>query len=264
MVRFFTLLVCLLGLTLAGAEDAPGPHDLRIADTIDETAVLDAAIRLRVRDGKPGSCVQDRVTLDRALAGLRAGKYDLVLAYRSALPENLHGRARDYAIEAAMIAVNAANVRSSFSSKDLAEIFSGWRKSWKTLNGEDFQIHLMRLEDNAGATRIFRRKIMGKRTFAPAFVRRNGTELLRLAEISEHAVVLTFRPDAELSTVIKAAAIDGVYPSLENLKNGKYPLTDRRVVLMAEKPSPEARALVDFLRRPEMAAVFAECGLVMP
>ena len=264
MVRSLLLLACLVGLALAGAEDVPGPHDLRIADTIGETAVLDAAVRLRVRAGKPGTCVQDRVTLDRALAGLRAGKYDVVLAYRSALPEDLRGRAQDYAVEAAMIAVNAANVRSSFSAKDLTEIFSGWRKTWKTLNGENFQIHLMRLENNAGATEIFRRKIMGDRSFARAFVRRSGAELLRMTELYEHAVTLTFRPDAELSTGVKAAAVDGVYPSLENLKNGKYPLADRRVVLMAEKPSPEAAALMEFLRRPEMAAVFADSGLVMP
>ena len=181
MVRFFTLLTCLFGLTLAGAEDVPGPHDLRIADTVGETAVLDAVIMLRVRAGKPGTCVQDRVTLEHALTGLRAGKYDLVFAYRSELPENLRVRARDYAIEAAMIAVNAVNVRSSFSAKDLAEIFSGWRKTWKTLNGEDFQIHLMRLDDSAGATGIFRRKIMGKREFARAFVRRDGAAIFVLS-----------------------------------------------------------------------------------
>ena len=263
MVRFFTLLACIFGLTLAGAEDVPGPHDLRIADTIGDAAVREAAIRQTLA-GKPGTCVQDRVTLERALAGLRAGKYDAVLAYRSELPEDLRGRARDYAVEAAMIAVNAANVRSSFSARDLAEIFSGWRKTWKTLNGEDFQIHLMRLDDSAGATAIFRRKIMGKQEFARAFVRRSGAELLRLTELYEHAVTLTFRPDAELSTNIKAAAVDGVYPSLENVKNGKYPLADRRVFLMPEKPSPEALALVEFLRRPEMAAVFADSGLIQP
>ena len=119
MVKFLSLLACLFGLTLAGAE--PG---LRIADTIGDAAVREAAIR-RAQGGNAGTCRQERVTLERALAGLRAGEYDLVLAYRSALPEDLRGRARDYAIEAAMIAVNAANVRSSFSAKDLAEIFSG-------------------------------------------------------------------------------------------------------------------------------------------
>ena len=258
MVRRSLALLWLCCLTLAGAEP-----ELRIADAIGDAAVREAAIRWTLSGGA-AACRQERVTLDRALAGLRKGEYDLVLAYRSALPEALRGRGRDYAIEAAMIAVNAANVRSDFSAKALAEIFSGWRRSWKTLNGEEFQIHLMRLEDGAGPVGIFRRKIMGGKEFAPAFVRRDGDELLRLTELNEHAITLTGRPDAELSIGIKAASVDGVAPSIENLKNGRYPLADRRVALTAETPSAGAGSLLEFMRLPDMAAVFAGYGLMMP
>ena len=245
-------------LLLAGQEPV-----LRIADTLGDTLFRAAAIQMALA-GKNITCTQEQMTEEKALAALQKGDVDLVLIHRSRVPEKWQSRCRDYGVEAAMIGMNAQNSRHKFSSRELAEAFSGWKRSWLTLNGSDFQIHLMRQPDTAPAVRIFQRKIMGKRRFAPAFIRENPLELLRLAEVNEHALVLTCRPDMELAIGLRAAEVDGVYPSLENVKNGRYPLSDRRTVIFREKKVPAGERLLEFILSPAMEKTVAEHGLIRP
>ncbi len=255
LTGFFLAFGCLI---LTGAE-----KPVRIADTVGDTVFRSAAVRLTLT-GQPVACSQEKVTVEKALAGLQKGEYDLVLAYRSAVPEKQQKFCRDYAVDAVMIAMNAGNSRNGFTTRELAETFSGEKRSWLTLNGNDFQIHLMRLPDAASAVRIFRDKVMKKRPFAPAFIRENPMELLRLAVLNENALVLTCRPDMELATGLKAAAVDEVYPSLENVKNGRYPLVERRTVLLPEKPSAGVQMLLKTVLSADMENVIAEHGLIRP
>lgn len=246
---FFAVLVC------------AGEPVVRIADTVGETALRTAVIRMAL-SGDPIACTQERVSPEKALAGLRNGTYDMVLMRRSAVPDDLKARCRNYAAEAAMISVNSKNARNDMTSRELAEVFSGWRRSWVTLNGLDFQIHLMRMKMDSFPVQIFREKIMGKRAFAPAFEREDGMELLHLAVVNENALVLTNRPDAELSTSLKVLSVDGIYPSLENVKNGRYPLSEFRTVILNTKPSGKVQKLLTFLFSAEMGKILADHGLI--
>lgn len=252
------LLTLLLCFALSGGEQV-----VRIADTVGDSLIRGVAVRMALA-GTPVTCSQERVTPEKAFAGLRKGEYDLVLAFRSAVPADLQSACRDYAVDAAMISVNAKNSRGNFTSRELAEAFSGWRRSWLTLNGGDYQIHLMRLNSDASAVRIFQQKVMGKRSFAPAYERSSTTELLHMAVLNENALVLSGRPDAELSTGLKAASVDGVYPSLENLKSGRYPLCERRTILTAKEPSAGVQTLLKAVLAADMGSVIADHGLVQP
>lgn len=259
LMKFFAVLLSVFCALSAAGTDAP----VRIADTVGDPVFRTAAIRMALA-GTPVACEQVQTTMEKAFAGLQNGTYDLVLAPRSSVPEKWQKYCRDYGVNAVMIAVNGRNPRSHFTSGELAEIFSGKRRSWITLNGQDFQIHLMRMPDASSPVRIFRERIMGGNAFAPAFVRKNPAELLRLAEVNKNAIVLTLRPDAELSTGLKAASIDGIYPSLENMKTGRYPLCERLTVVYRVPPTGKVKTLLDHIFSAEMAAVIAGHGLVRP
>ncbi|MBQ7393695.1 MAG: substrate-binding domain-containing protein [Lentisphaeria bacterium] len=258
-MKFFVLIFAVWTCQLLAGADGT----VRIADTLGDGVFRAAALQLALA-GKTVACTQERVTPEKAFAGLQKGDYDLVLAYRSLVPESLQSQCRDYAVDAVMLSVNAGNSRSSFTSGELAEAFSGKRRSWVSFNGEDRQIHLMRLEDNSSAVEIFRKKVMGKLAFAPAFERKNTVELLHLAVLNKNALVLSVRPDAELSTGLKAVTVDGVYPSLENVKKGRYPLSERRAVLNGKHLSREAQILLETVFSADMGAVIADCGLIQP
>ena len=122
----------------------------------------------------------------------------------------------------------------------------------------------MRLPEDASAVRIFREKVMGKRSFAPVFERKNTMELLQLTALNENALVLSGRPDVELSTSVKAVSVNGIYPSLANVKNGRYPLSERRVVVTGKNPSGNVQRLLSALFAAETGGVIAEHGLIQP
>ena len=235
-------------------------HTVRIADAIGDDAVRGVALLLAFSGSGKWEIQQTRVTVDEGLKGLREKRYELVLARVSELPEKYGAVREDYAVEGAMIALHGDNAVNDLSCRELAEIFSGWRKSWRTVNGKEFQIHLMKEPDGAFAVEIFRRKIMGKQSFAPAYERQNFMELLELTKIQEHAATLMPRPDIELPDGMRAVAVDHVYPSLENLRNGRYPLTDRRTALHGKELSPDAGLFLKQLRN--AAKILAQYGLI--
>ncbi len=252
-LRVWILLSC--ALLPAGA--------VRVADTIGDAAVRQAAIAC-VLSGRKADVEQISMSVPEALAALKAGKADLALIRKCELPAARQEDGKIYAIETAMVSVHRDNPRNSCSSQELAEIFSGWKKSWVTLNGESFRIHLMRQMPDSVPVRLFCRKILKQRTLAAAFERQDFMEILRLVSVNRHAAALTARPDMEIPTDIKVISVDGVYPSLDHLRAGTYPLCERRMVLSGRRLSSEAEAFLSFILSGDMAVILAEEGLLQP
>ena len=197
--------------------------------------------------------------LNEALKALDAGQADLVLAEEESLPENYRLRRR-YAAETAIIVVNARNAKDQFSSAELRSIFSGTLGDWQSLNGSVYSLHRYGLTEGNPGEKVFRTRIMQDRSYAPELFRRPATsELLLLTAANPNAVAFCGYP-GELSTEVKAAAVDGVFPTLKNLRSGRYPLMSHRVIVMGKKISPQTLLFIRKLGSAEFADLLREHG----
>ena len=123
------------------------------------------------------------------------------------------------------IIVNKDNPVTSLSLDQLQAIFSGEITNWSELGGgkQNIEVYVY-LQDKSAARRIREilftdnsRIIKPGRTF-------NATESLELALMKNpHAIAISGDNDADTSNV-NIVAVDGVMPSVENLKSGDYRL----------------------------------------
>lgn len=196
---------------------------------------------------------------DDALRALDAGEADLVLAHEDAVPESYRLRRR-YAAETAVVVVNAGNGRDHFSVAELRSIFSGTLGDWQSLNGSAYSLHRYGLTDGMPGERLFRSAVMRNRPYASELFRRRGTsELLLLAAASPNAIAFCGYC-ADMPAGVRTAAVDGVFPTVENLRDGRYPLMSYRVVLMGKRVSPQALRFIRRLNSAEFAGQLRRSG----
>ncbi len=179
-------------------------------------------------DGEAPSYIIRTVDLDKAAAELNSGEMDFVVCGSDMLPELKKKvkklNAEPYAIEALAIAVHPSNEIEDIKLKDLRNIFGGKVISWQDYNGSGYMIH-----KNAPGTRLFgcqsfHRLLLDNQPVAKDVVLSNSAdEPLIIARGNRHAMscgVWSLRPDLP----IKFLKVDGIEPTLANIRSGQYPL----------------------------------------
>lgn len=167
-----------------------------------------------------------------------------------------------FAIDGIGIVVNPKNPISNLTTKQLQNVFSGKIKDYKELNlGFSGPVNLY-TRDNSSATR----KVFSKKA-------------LRNSEISKTARVIS--SNAGMKTAIKndingigiislglvdentkLISVDGIYPSLENVKNGVYEVARGLYLLSSGEPKPIAKAFVEYMRSLEGAKIVKKHGFI--
>lgn len=160
-----------------------------------------------------------------------------------------------YAVEAVVAAVPANNPVTGITAAEFKRIYSGRIANWKMLGGPDREIVRAGVAPNAPGERVFQRRVMGLAPFAKG-PDKPGDEILpgmivyrKPAEagvLGRNVPGMIFFGTPALGRVpgLKLLAVDGVAPTRENIRGGKYPLTLTRMVCFRS-----GGALEDFLRR---------------
>lgn len=258
MKTFLLLATLACACALTAAEPAAPPA---VAPTPDKLVICDAipggdptvrSLALEIAAANPQLAVSiEKQLLADALKALEAGDADLVLADESSLPPE-SGLYRRYAAVVALVIVNATNARRDFNLSELQSVYTGTLGDWKSLNGAAFSLHRMALSEGLPAELLFRSKVMQERRYAKAIYRKaDSTQLLLLAAVNPHAIAIVGYPNRELGNALYAAAVNGIEPTLENLKSGKYPLMGYRAAVLPKKVSPQLRQFLRLLSSPE-------------
>ncbi len=235
----------LLAAVFAAGAEAPKPTEkLAIVETITgrDNAVHELALRTGIAN-RELAVELTRANLADALKALDEGRADLVIAYVDQLPAGRRLR-RVYAREAALIAVNAENSRKSFSSAELANIFAGTLGDWKSLNGSAFSFHRYGITEEVPGETVFREKVLKERQFANTYRRSDPAELMLLVGANPNSIAILPAIAETPPAKVALAAVDGIEPTTENLRNGKYPLYKDRVVVFGPKVSAPARSFI--------------------
>ncbi len=268
MQRFFLCLGCLLtAFSLSGA--VPGAWksvkgELNIADTIPGGDEAVKKLILQVGLDNVNLAVNlSRMSVNEAVKSLESGKIDIILGYEDLLPERLKMRRR-YAAEAAVAAVNVRNSRKDFTVEELCSIFSGNTDSWQSLNGGSFSIHRMGVPDHEAGAEIFKRKVMKERPLDKNLYRKSAGQLLILTGVNANAIAFMGWTDHKPTMTVREVSVNGISPTEENIKSGKYPLTAFRTAVMGKKISPQTRMFLQMLKSREFVLILREQMLLAP
>ena len=238
---------------------------LRIADTLpEELPVLKSAAMLLAMQQNVGVTFEKNSDLTKALTELADGKYDVVLAVESALPESAKTLDRTcFAIDTLAIYLNSMNLVNDGAEQLFKKAWISPRPSWRLFGGGNRQIHLMGLNKGRPGSGIFR-FWLGKNSPGIYLGLNSTREILIMAGDDTEALAISRFAEGYPVDKVKAVAVNGVSPSLETIRNGKYPLAWRYVAIVAKKDASAPKSFIDLLSSEKFQDKFESAGLVLP
>lgn len=155
-----------------------------------------------------------------------------------------------FAIDGVAVAMHPSNKISDLTTQQVKEIFSGKITNWKELGGDDAAINLYTREDGSGTREVFVDKFLEKGEIAlkANIISSNGA--MKTA-ISSDKNAIGYIGIGHIDAKIKAADIDGVTPTQQNAKEGKYKVT--RLLYMNTKgaPTPLVGTFIEYITKSE-------------
>lgn len=166
-----------------------------------------------------------------------------------------------WALDGVGAVVNPKNPVTTLTSEQLQAVFSGKIKNWKELGGEDRTINLYDRDAASGTRSVFWKKGLNKvEVSAKAnVVPSNGAMKTAIAgDPYSIGYVSVGHIDASVSPV----TLDGVEPSLENVKNGSFPVARGLYSMTKGDAQGLAKLFIDFIFSPTGQELVKKKGFV--
>ncbi|MDD4816367.1 MAG: hypothetical protein PHI85_00160 [Victivallaceae bacterium] len=237
--------------------------ELRIADTVGNDPVVRRAALGWVSANRNVNITIEQAALKDVTGEGAKKEYDVVIyQYDPRRKDNLlpKGKSSDYAADAALIYVNRENKISGIATAELVEMFGSAAAGWEKINGDTRSPRRYGTVRPAAGEKPFRLFVLGDSPYTDAmmFVGTAG-EVAAGASGSPAAIGFGGYSYA-LPEDVKMVAVDGVEPSPENLRSGKYPLQLRRSAAAAGD-NPLGKLFSELLLSPEAGSLAAEAEL---
>jgi phosphate transport system substrate-binding protein len=199
------------------------------------------------------------------LSSLISGSCDIAMSSRNikdkevglAKQKGINPNEIKVALDGLAVVVNPKNPVSKLTLAQLASIFSGRVTNWKEVGGEDEKIVLLSREVNSGTHVYFKEHVLrkndpnSKEEFAPGALMLSSSQAIA-DEVAQNPEAIGYYGMGYISKKQKPLAIakdeksEPESPTIENVINGKYPIS--RPLFLYSNGSPEGlvKKFVDF------------------
>lgn len=155
-------------------------------------------------------------------------------------------KATPIALDAIAVIINPNNRIDDMTGAQIRGIFSGKITNWKQLGGANEDIVLVNRDEASGTREAFSKIIMGGEGFTKDAVIQPGNGQVRSIVASSPAGI-GYLSVGYVNDTVKTVAVDGVHPTIKNIRNGKYTI-HRRLYVMTKPPVGELTSkFIDFL-----------------
>ncbi|EIP2398041.1 PstS family phosphate ABC transporter substrate-binding protein [Escherichia coli] len=176
-----------------------------------------------------------------------------------------------FAREAFVFIVNADNPVNSLTEQQVRDIFSGAITNWRTVGGNDQEIQTWQRPEDSGSQTVMQSQVMKNvRMISPqetevASVMEGMIKVVAEYRNTNNAIGYTFRYYATQMNAdknIKLLAINGIAPTAENIRNGKYPYIVDAFMVTRENTTSETQKLVEWFLTPQGQSLVEDVGYV--
>ena len=203
------------------------------------------------------------------LVALADNKIQIALASHGIKPEDVQKgnlRVVEAAKGAIVFAVNASVPITNLTEAQVCDIYSGKVPSWQSVGGPNVPIVVLTRPATEVDPEVIRAKIgcfaQLKETETAKVMARGGDMATALAG-TPNAIGMTSMTVVEQSAgKLKALTINGVAPTPENVKNGRYFLTRDFLFVTKDKPTADIKKFLDFVLSSEGDRVILANGAV--
>jgi len=155
----------------------------------------------------------------------------------------------------------------SLSPETIRKIYLGEIRNWKEIGGYDRDILVVDKEFHRGTRHVFMGYIFGdenaKATGADIITGSNNEEQSKIGQSNSAIGMLSYawinKDVVGVGIVINGKVIE---PTIENIKNGSYPIVRDLLLVSHGEPSGAVREFIDFITSPEGQKIVEENGYV--
>lgn len=166
-----------------------------------------------------------------------------------------------WAIDGVGAVVNPDNPVKSLSSEQLKDIYAGNLTNWKALGGPDKSINIYTRDEASGTRDVFWKKALAKGEISTKaqFVPSNGA--MKTA-VAQDPFAIGYVSVGHIDTSVTPVALDGVIPTLDNVKQGKYKVARGLFSNTKGEPRGLAKKLLDYLFSAEGREIISQKGFI--
>jgi phosphate transport system substrate-binding protein len=166
-----------------------------------------------------------------------------------------------WAIDGVGVVVNPKNNVKSLIKTQLIDVFSGKITNWKDLGGLDKTIDVYTRDKASGTRAVFWKKALdkGEITDKANFVVSNGA---MKSGISSDPYGIGYVSVGHIDESVAPVALDGVVPTLENVKQGKYKIARGLYSNTKGEPSGLTKKFIEYLFSNEGQQIAADKGFI--
>lgn len=198
----------------------------------------------------------------QGIEAAKSGAADIGSSSRELKEEEKPGLVENkIALDGIAVIVNSANKIGELKMEDVKNIYLGNIKNWKEVGGEDAAITVVCREAGSGTRGAFEEIVMEKQPVTDKVIIQNSTGAVRTT-VAGDPNAIGFVSLASLNKDVKGLKIDGIEPSVENVKNSSYKISRPFLYLTKEQPTGIAKAFIDFVLSDEGQQVIVDEGAI--
>jgi phosphate transport system substrate-binding protein len=233
--------------------------------------VVRPEVRIAVSGGGSGT----------GIAALMNGTVDIANASRRISPVELQtAQARGYdpvefvvAGDAIAIVVNRSNPIDRLTLPQISDIYSGKINNWNELGGEDRPIVRLSRETNSGTHVFFLQEVLrlgdpeNRTLFSPRTLLLPSSEGIS-AEVRDNPNSIGYEglgyitPDLKVLAVARSDEHPFIFPSVETVHAGEYPIARDLYMYTIHQPVGEVLAYMEWILSPEAQQIITDLGFV--
>ena len=171
--------------------------------------------------------------------------------------------------EAFVFFVEPDNPVTNLTSEQIRKIYSGEITNWKEVGGKNQKILAFQRPHNSGSQTMMEyfmgdTPLKDPETYEVANAMGGVVEQVAQYANERGAFGYSFRyfvEDLMQENNVRVIAVDGVQPTLENIKNGSYPLTTGLCLITRENDTnPNVQKMIDFMLSPDGQEIIERTG----
>jgi len=159
------------------------------------------------------------------------------------------------------IIVHPSNSITGLTKKQIRDIYAGNITNWSQVGGKSKEIHVIAREEGSGTRTAFEDMVMNNELIKASAILLPANGAIMTA-VSSNPQAIGFVSFGYINSSVKALAIDGVAATIENAKNGSYPIVRPLYFLTKQQPTGLVKNFIDFCLSPEGQSLVAEDGYI--